>query len=411
VSRQITSVVGDPEASFNFTLGGCNEDAVFIDESTSANGAIVAWNWNFDDPESNGSNTSNIQNPLHLFVSNQSTFNIELSVEDEMGCVGSVDQLIEPFSTTKISGTVISSQGDTIRSGYVLAFLYSNGVISTQVDSVQIISDGSFTCNGLATCVEYIFHGYAEADNYPGLIPRWHYDAFYWFDATPVTVNWGDQIVEGVDINVFELVPPPQGNSSLSGGVFYFNSKGEPVKNVDVVLEYDAPDDKGDEIVGYDPTNEFGAWGFDALGEGVFKIRVDIPGLSMDSVYTITITAPDTHITGLNYYLDPETGIYIDFTGLDELEDMSFGSIGVMPNPSNGQFYLEILKAEHRADLDIQAIELWDMDGRLVKDLGIDFRGQHLITHMNLSDVEAGMYFIKVKNRGEVGIAKIVIQH
>ncbi|NOR87325.1 MAG: T9SS type A sorting domain-containing protein, partial [Bacteroidales bacterium] len=306
-------------------------------------------------------------------------------------------------------GTVVTSVGQTITDGYVLAFLLSDGVISTQVDSVAIQEDGSYVFENMASCVDYIFHAYSNADMYPFIIPRWYTEAFYWYDATPITVAWEDDLVEGIDISLFEVVPPPPGSSEMGGGVYYYG-KGEPVKNIDVVLEFESPDDKADVIVGYKPTDELGQWTFGELPEGVFKVRVDIPGLQMDSVYTIEITQPNTVITGLNYYLDPDNGIFIDFTGVDELDPLSFGTISIFPNPNNGQFYLEINKSDHIASLDIQSVELWDMEGRRVKDLHIHFKGDRYISSFNMNDIQPGLYFIKVRNNDAVGVKKFVIQ-
>lgn len=111
-------------------------------------------------------------------------------------------------------------------------------------------------------------------------------------------------------------------------------------------------------MVGYKPTDELGRWEFDKLGAGTFKINVDIPGLNLDSVYTVTISAPNTNIANLNYYIDLEHGICIAPIGLDELDDLGFGSIGVFINLNSGQFYLEILGAEHNSRLNINAVQL-----------------------------------------------------
>ncbi|NPD45899.1 T9SS type A sorting domain-containing protein, partial [Lentimicrobium sp. S6] len=408
--EEFTNIVDGPIASFDYSLGGCVEDAIFVDQSTSTNGDIINWSWDFDDPDSEGSDVSDIQNPLHQFVSNKSSFNIKLIVGDEQGCLDSIVQLIEPFSTSTIRGHVYSSDGTDITDGYVLVYLLSDGIISTQVDSVGIADDGSFACDEMATCVDYIFRAYANRSEYPDVMPRWHIDAYFWLDAIPVSPNWDDILVDNIDINLYQVPLPPEGTSGIGGGVYYTGGKGEPVKNVDVVLEFDAADDKGDEVVGYKPTDELGHWEFDKLGEGTFKISLDIPGLNIDSVYTVSISAPNTNITNLDYYIDPEHGIYMAPTGLDELDDLGFGSIGLFPNPNSGQFYLEILKSENISRLDINSIELWDMEGRLIKDLGIKFKGDHYLAQLNLSDIEPGMYFIKVKNKEEFGVVKFVIQ-
>ena len=406
-----TFIIEGPTASFTYDLGACNEDAIFVDQSSSPNGVISSWSWNFDDPDSDPNNTATDQNPLHGFVSNQSAFNIELAVVDEIGCFDTMNKVIEPYSVSTIQGNVITSEGQVITEGYVLAFLLSDGVISSQEDSVQIQNDGTYVFEEMASCVDYIFHAYTNEDLFPNIVPRWHVDAFYWFEATPLTVAWDDVLVEDVEISLYEIVTAEPGSSEMGGGVYYAGSKGEPVQNVDVVLEFDDPTEKeGDEIVGYQATNEFGSWYFTELPEGIFKVKLDIPGLEMDSVYTIQITQPNTIITGLNYYVDTASGIFTDYTGLSEFDQLPFGIISVFPNPNHGSFYLDIQKSERISVLDIQSVELWDMEGRLVKDFNITFKGERYLQSFDLNDVQPGMYFIKVKNNDAVGITKFVIQ-
>jgi PKD repeat protein len=56
--------------------------------TTAAGGAtIVSWAWDFGDPTSGSSNTSNLQNPTHLF-SNAGTYSVRLVVTDNIGRVG-----------------------------------------------------------------------------------------------------------------------------------------------------------------------------------------------------------------------------------------------------------------------------------------------------------------------------------
>ena len=405
-----TAVIEGPTADFSYDLSACNEDAIFMDQSSSPNGLISSWAWDFDDPDSDPNNTSADQNPLHGFVSNQSSFFLELSILDEIGCSDTIIKQIEPYSLSTIEGYVLTNNGQVITDGYVLAFLLSDGLISTQEDSVQIQEDGTYVFEEMASCVDYIFHAYSNVDLFPNVVPRWHLDAFYWFDATPISVAWDDLLVEDIEISLYEIIPPEPGSSEIGGGVYYAGGKGEPVKNIDVVLEYEDPTEKGSEIIGYQPTDDFGSWNFNELTEGVYRIKIDIPGLTMDSVYTIEITQPHTIITGLNYYVDTASGIFTDYTGLGEFDQLPFGSLSVFPNPNNGSFHLDIQKSESISILDIQSVELWDMEGRLVKNFNVKYKGDRYLSNFELNDVQPGMYFIKVKNNDDIGVAKFVIQ-
>lgn len=56
----------------------------FTDASTSS-ASIVAWMWNFGDPASGASNTSTVQNPVHIFTA-AGTYSVCLSIATSNGC-------------------------------------------------------------------------------------------------------------------------------------------------------------------------------------------------------------------------------------------------------------------------------------------------------------------------------------
>jgi len=126
-----------------------------------------------------------------------------------------------------------------------------------------------------------------------------------------------------------------------------------------------------------------------------YDVRLEIPNIAEGVDY----------IGGFSLY-----GRKVIGRGTDELEALDFGSIGLFPNPNTGKFYLEIQKAEHISQLQIKAIELWDMEGRMVKDLNVKFVGEHFLASYDFEDIQPGMYFIKVKNNTGVGVKKFVVQ-
>jgi gliding motility-associated-like protein len=71
-----------PVAKFTATdTSGCTPHTVtFTDQSTSASGSIIQWEWNFGDGA-----TSNIQNPTHVYT-NSGTYNVFLKVTASTGC-------------------------------------------------------------------------------------------------------------------------------------------------------------------------------------------------------------------------------------------------------------------------------------------------------------------------------------
>jgi PKD repeat protein len=84
-SNTVTTIPG-PTAMFTHDSGCASGPVTFTDTSIeNGGGAIVSWNWNFDDLASGPGNTSTLQNPVHLF-SASGDYNVELIVSNINGC-------------------------------------------------------------------------------------------------------------------------------------------------------------------------------------------------------------------------------------------------------------------------------------------------------------------------------------
>ncbi len=83
-----------PEAAFTSTTVCQNENTLFTDQSTSADGTINAWNWDFGD----GSSNSIAQNPNHTYPAS-GTFNASLIASSSNGCSDTVSAqvVIDPL--------------------------------------------------------------------------------------------------------------------------------------------------------------------------------------------------------------------------------------------------------------------------------------------------------------------------
>ncbi|CAN0386392.1 unnamed protein product, partial [Laminaria digitata] len=73
-----------PTSSFTFSTSALT--ANFTDTSTDTDGSVVSWSWDFG-----GDGTSNSQNPSHTF-SADGTFNVSLTVTDDLGDTGTTSQ-------------------------------------------------------------------------------------------------------------------------------------------------------------------------------------------------------------------------------------------------------------------------------------------------------------------------------
>lgn len=136
VSENPVAVFSANEGMNNVLINGvCQNIAVqFTDNSSTATGNIINWDWNFGDGA-----TSNIQNPTHTF-SSAGTFNVRLITTTDLGCV---DTLITPvtvhplpvanFSAGNECLNVASSftDGSTITSGNVATWNWNFGDSNT----------------------------------------------------------------------------------------------------------------------------------------------------------------------------------------------------------------------------------------------------------------------------------------
>ncbi len=88
-----------PQAHFNWDAGCSYNPVSFYDLSTTENGAIISWLWDFGD-----GTTSTEQNPVHNYnISTDSSFLVHLWITDNGGCLDSSQQLVN------LSGQPISA--------------------------------------------------------------------------------------------------------------------------------------------------------------------------------------------------------------------------------------------------------------------------------------------------------------
>ncbi len=81
---QSVTVYATPTVSFVNELACERTPTLFRDESFATNANIVAWEWDFGDPDSEN-NTSNSQEPDHIFTS-AGTYDVMLTVTTNFGC-------------------------------------------------------------------------------------------------------------------------------------------------------------------------------------------------------------------------------------------------------------------------------------------------------------------------------------
>ena len=94
ITRQV--IVDElPQVAFTASQALCDEPTQFTDMSDPGYGAAIQqWAWDFGDPASGALNTSDEQNPLHLYPAADSSYVVTLVVTNTNGCVDSLSQVV-----------------------------------------------------------------------------------------------------------------------------------------------------------------------------------------------------------------------------------------------------------------------------------------------------------------------------
>jgi hypothetical protein len=91
------------------------------------------------------------------------------------------------------------------------------------------------------------------------------------------------------------------GSSQISGYVLTDASKGEPVKNVDVILDFEEDCEGGSSYI-VTTTASDGSWSFTNLPVGTYTIHLDNGYPLQSSPINIQITVPNTNISNVILY-------------------------------------------------------------------------------------------------------------
>jgi PKD repeat protein len=100
-----------PQSEFSAGEPRCEGNLIqFLDESLGFGSNIQTWSWDFGDPASGSNNTSNLQNPYHLFA-NAGIYTVFLEVMNSNGCFDSISHQIEIYPPPPVYFNVTPAGG------------------------------------------------------------------------------------------------------------------------------------------------------------------------------------------------------------------------------------------------------------------------------------------------------------
>jgi PKD repeat protein len=178
-----------PIADFSVTYSYPGIPMIFTDASTSLQGSIIGWNWDFGD-----GTTSTLQNPVHAYISS-GTFLVQLTVTSSLGCQQSVTKpvvvqqypiLNAPFTLTDSIGAQANS--DILVPVRVASFNQITG-ISLRLDYDPAV----LTFNGFSNVNPFLGGLVANSINSS---PSLSSIFITWSDLYPVSLNEGSKMLD-----------------------------------------------------------------------------------------------------------------------------------------------------------------------------------------------------------------------
>ncbi len=301
-----------------------------------------------------------------------------------------------------VSGTVYLPGGATPATEGVIQIVESGGAL---LDTCHIRSDGTYACDidNVPLCIGinyYIIAYYPDPYVYLptvfGNVVDWE-DGIY-FEACDVQT--------GKDITLIPYPSGPTGPGNIMGivtqGTWSGKSQGpgDPLNGIDMFLI----DKSSNEAIQFDTTDQQGIFEFTDVPEGSYGLLASIPGIPVDTLFGITITAAGETVDDIEVTVD---STLIHFNRATSLPEPTVDRTGVQvfPNPFQGSFGVQYTLAE-RTSLELR---VYDLMGKVIlEQQEIAAEGEHQMKVDLAENMAARIYFLEVKIGEEVFRERLV---
>lgn len=384
------------DAAFVTDVACIGNATIFTDLSTGTDGTTT-YSW---DINNNGSvDYATIGNITHVYPAT-GTHTATLILNSNAICPDTFSLNVQVDSIGSISGKVRNENGP-INNGYVLLFAYQTNSVMPLKDSVLIGTAGDYFFNDV-TPGNYVVRAHPDTSIYSSNLVTYYDSTFQWLNAKVINSLCDTSF----DIGLLTL-SQGTGSGIISGFVVQagdFKAEGDPIPGIDVSLEQKP----GGIIKGQTQTDSLGYYRFTGVETGNYTIYVDIPGLGMDSSYSVVITDTDTSFEDLNYWVDSASIFIQPVNGVTEAYKGENYEVRVYPNPYTSHTNINyILNSESRV-----SVEVYNLLGSKVHTLvkSQSQRQGHYRYEFSASRLgySRGIYLVRMEIDGQVHLIKII---
>ncbi|MDR3680773.1 MAG: PKD domain-containing protein [Flavipsychrobacter sp.] len=359
--------------------------------------------------------TSTLLSPTHTFASSGTyTATLKMSWFDSLTlntCTDTISQTVTCGSPiNSISGNIlIDSTGNPMNPTFKVWLINFDSATNSlsAVDSVNVI--GSFWSGNYTFSNESAgsYRVKAALTNGPtsgtAAVPTYGYDSLYWHGANVISYS-GYGINGANDIHLLNGTVT-SGPGFVSGNVSAGANKGTqttgmPVANLTIFLE-----NMSSKVLAYTITDASGNYHFSNFPTGSYKIYPEdlgyITAPAILTVGTTQITNADFMEHTISKTITPISEGLVNITE-------STASFNVFPNPANS---IVNISWTSKTALKNANVCITDVVGRRIFDTDLDMSNYTGYTHINLSSLTSGVYFISIKADGINYTNKVVLQH
>ncbi len=233
---------------------------------------------------------------------------------------------------------------------------------------------------------------------HPGAVPTYYDSAFLWSDADIVNLSC-DSLAYG--FSAFQLLQTT-GPGTVSGTVFSGNGafKNDTADGFASFVHLWLADAISKQPIAHTLTNAQGDYSFLNVPLGSYKLYVDVPVLTMDSVREVQVSAATLEALYQDYIVLPEIiRVYKRAEEVSALSTTNFDQLNLFPNPVKHS--LQVSNNEV-----IERVAILDVQGRVLSHTYPQSKSAVIST----TALASGIYFVQVTTVTGSAIRKIDVQ-
>jgi PKD repeat protein len=408
-----TVTIGSSSCASSFTDSLLSGTTYSFYSYMSGGGTGVSYSWDFGDGSALGTGSA----PTHTYPTGAATYTVTLTTTTT-----------SPVCSSTSTGTIVISGGGSANK--IMGTIYKNASIAPtsadymvwliHYDSLThlLTAVDSLTITGAGATAAYQFLGEPSSDYFvkaaitngptsgSGYTPTYHDSSFYWYNANNVHHVGGT--VAGVNIHML-MGTVTSGPGFIAGNVMTGANKsankvtsGIPAVGLNIYLISCATSG----IVSHTVTDASGNYSFSSLPLGTYNVFPENMNDTTTAWTNIILTSTSTSANNISF-IEHTISMTITPVGSSGISNtVNNNSLVIYPNPTNGNITVQW----GNNTIQNGKVSITNLIGQKVLETQLNTRNVTNNT-INLSQLQAGIYFITIDADNIHEVQKLVLNH